>query len=76
MREKFPSIQTKRNDREGNLYFFQEYQTQEQSVIIRDMIKSELSEFDSNAFDLGLYEIPCNKEKYINTIIIIIIWKN
>ena len=68
LREKFPSIQTKRNDREGNLYFFQEYLTQEQSVIIRDMIKSELGEFDSNAFDLGLYEIPCNKEKYIITI--------
>jgi len=68
LREKFPSIQTKRNDREGSLYFFQEYQSQEQSVIIRDMIKSELGEFDSNAFDLGLYEIPNNKEKYIVSI--------
>lgn len=68
LRKNFPSIQTKRNDREGNLYFFQEYQTQAQSVIIRDMIKSELGEFDSNAFDMGLYEIPSNKEKYIITI--------
>jgi len=68
LRDKFPSIQTKRNDKEGNIYFFQEYQTQEQSVIISDMLKSELSEFDSNTFDLGLYEIPYNKEKYIITI--------
>ncbi|MDD2345907.1 MAG: hypothetical protein PHY85_07155, partial [Bacteroidales bacterium] len=68
LREKFPSIQTRRNDREGNLYFFQEYQTQEQSIIIRDMINSELDEFDTNAFDFGLYEIPNNKEKYIITI--------
>lgn len=68
LREKFPSIQTRRNDREGNLYFYQEYQTQEQSIIIRDMINSELEEFDINAFDFGLYEIPNNKEKYIITI--------
>ena len=68
LREKFPSILTKRNDREGNLYFYQEYQTQEQSVIIRDMIKSELGEFDSNAFDFGLYEIPSDKEKFIISI--------
>ncbi len=68
LRERFPSIQTKRNDREGNLYFFQEYQTQEQSMKIREMINSELDEFDTNAFDFGLYEIPNNKEKYIITI--------
>jgi superfamily I DNA and/or RNA helicase len=68
LREKFPSIQTRRNDREGNLYFYQEYQTQEQSIIIRDMINSELDESDINAFDFGLYEIPNNKEKYIITI--------
>ena len=68
LREKFPSIQTRRNDREGNLYFYQEYKTQEQSIIIRDMINSELDDFDINAFDFGLYEIPNNKEKYIITI--------
>lgn len=68
LREKFPSIQTRRNHREGNLYFNQEYQTKEQSVIIRDMINSELDEFDANAFDFGLYEIPNNKEKYIVSI--------
>jgi superfamily I DNA and/or RNA helicase len=68
LREKFPSIKTRRNDREGNFYFFQEYQTQEQSMKIREMINSELDEFDTNAFDFGLYEIPNNKEKYIITI--------
>ena len=68
MREKFPSILIKRNDREGNLYFYQEYQTQEQSGIIREMINSELNDFDSNAFDFGLYEIPFNKEKYVVSI--------
>lgn len=65
LREKFPSIQTRRNDREGYIYFFQEYQTQEQSIIIQDMIESELKEFDSTVFDNGLYKIPDNKVKYI-----------
>ena len=68
LREKFPSIQIKKNNKKGNLYFFQEYQTHEQAVVIRDMIKSELDDFDRNKFDFGLYEIPYNKEKYIITV--------
>ncbi|GAB3816672.1 hypothetical protein GCM10028895_12090 [Pontibacter rugosus] len=68
IREKFPSIQVKRNDRKGSLYFYQEYQTQEQAVIILNLLKSELEEFDSNDFDIGFHEIPSNQEKYIISI--------
>lgn len=68
LRDKFPSIQVSINNRDGKLYFFQEYLTREQSSIIREMIKAELEEIDSNAFDCGLFEIPINKEKYILSI--------
>lgn len=65
LREKFPSIQTKRDDRNGTLYFYQEYQTQEQYIVLYNMIQSELREFNNDTFDFGLYEIPHNKAKYI-----------
>jgi len=68
LRNKFPSVQTKRNDRNGSLYFYQQYQSHEQSIILRDMIKSELNDFNSSTFDFHLYEIPNNKEKYILSI--------
>lgn len=64
LREKFPSIQTKRNNKNGTIYFYQEYQSQEQSIILRDMIQSELSEFNTNVFETGLHEIPKNKDKF------------
>ncbi len=65
LREKFPSIQTKRTDRNGTLYFYQEYQTTEQGYRLRQIIESEINSLDSNAFDFGLYPIPDDKEKYI-----------
>jgi superfamily I DNA and/or RNA helicase len=65
LREKFPSIQTKRDDKNGTLYFYQEYQTQEQYLLLCNMIQSELCDFNSDTFDFGLYEIPQHKEKYL-----------
>lgn len=65
LREKFPSIQTKRNDKNGTLYFYQEYQTEEQGYRLRQMIDNEINLLNSNAFEFGLYSIPENKEKYI-----------
>lgn len=65
LREKFPSIQTKRNDRNGTLYFNQEYQTKEQGCELRQIIENEINSSFSNVFEIGLYPIPENKEKYI-----------
>lgn len=65
LREKFPSIQTKRDDKNGTLYFFQEYQTTEQGYRLRQMIETEINSLNSNTFEFGLYPIPENKEKYI-----------
>lgn len=65
LREKFPSIQTKRDDKNGTLYFFQEYQMTEQGYRLRQMIETEISSLNSNTFEFGLYPIPENKEKYI-----------
>lgn len=65
LREKFPSIQTKRNDKNGTLCFFQEYQTTEQGYRLRQMIETEINSLNPNTFDFGLSLIPENKEKYI-----------
>ncbi|MFA6871194.1 MAG: AAA domain-containing protein [Bacteroidaceae bacterium] len=65
LREKFPSIKTKRDNRNGTLYFYQEYQSIEQAIMLNDMILSELNVFDSNVYDIELYDIPRNKEKYM-----------
>lgn len=65
LREKFPSIQTKRNDKNGILYFYQEYQTEEQRYRLRQILENEISSLNSKTFEVGLYTIPENKEKYI-----------
>ena len=65
LREKFPSIQTKRNDKSGTLYFYQEYQTAEQGYRLRQMIDNEINLLNSNVFEFGLYQVPEKKEKYI-----------
>lgn len=65
LREKFPSIQTKRNDKKGFLYFWQEYQKQEQGFRLRQVLESEMQTLDTNIFEVGLYPIPGGKEKYI-----------
>lgn len=65
LRDKFPSIQTKRDDKNGTLYFSQEYQTTEQGYRLRQMIESEISSLNSNIFEFDLYPISENKEKYI-----------
>lgn len=64
LREKFPSIQTKRDDKMGTLYFFQEYKTDEQGHILRRMIESEIESLNTMVFETGLYSIPERKEKY------------
>jgi superfamily I DNA and/or RNA helicase len=65
LRDKFPSIQTRRDDKNGTLYFYQEYQTQEQGYRLRQVIESEINTLDTNTFEVGLYPIPDGKEKYI-----------
>lgn len=65
LRTKFPSIQTRRNDKKGTLYFYQEYQTIEQGYRLRQMIESEMQILDSKTLDFSLYSIPYGKEKYI-----------
>jgi len=65
LREKFPSIKTRRDDKKGTLYFYQEYQNSEQGFRINQILKSELNTLSSNIFNYGLYEIPEDKEKYI-----------
>ena len=65
LRDKFPSIQTKRDDKKGTLYFFQEYETTEQSHILGKMLESEIETInDLDAFESVLYGIPENKHKY------------
>jgi len=65
LREKFPSIQTKRDDKNGTLYFYQEYQTREQGYRLKQIIESEINLLNSNTFEFGLYLIPNSKEKFI-----------
>ncbi len=65
LRDKFPSIKTKRSNRKGTLHFYQEYQSIEQAILLKDMIQSELDAFDTSICETGLYDIPKNKEKYI-----------
>lgn len=68
LRDNFPSINIKRDDKKGTLYFFQEYQNLEQRFRIRQILDSELKEWNRlnyNIFNYRLYDIPENKEKYI-----------
>lgn len=65
LRDKFPSIQTKRNDKKGKLYFCQEYQKQEQGYNLKQIIEAEINTLNTDIFNFGLYPIPEGKEKYI-----------
>ena len=68
LREKFPSINTRRDDKKGTLYFYQEYQNSEQSIKIKQILESELSDLqisNPNVFNYKLFYNPINKEKYI-----------
>lgn len=65
LREKFPSIKTRRDDKKGTLYFYQEYQNSEQGFRLNQIMESELNTLSSNIFNYGLYNIPEYKEKYI-----------
>lgn len=65
LREKFPSIKLQRNNRKGTLYFYQQYQSDEQAIMLKEMIKSELENFDGKLYQSSLYEVPAKMEKYI-----------
>ncbi|MGQ1783876.1 DEAD/DEAH box helicase [Saccharicrinis sp. GN24d3] len=65
LREKFPSIKTKRDNRNGSLYFYQEYQSPEQRIMLNAMLTSELETLDANILNAKLCDIPEGKEKYI-----------
>lgn len=67
LREKFPSIKTIRDDKNGLIYFYQEYQNTEQKFKIKQILEAELSDLQSsnpNVFNYKLYDNPINKEKY------------
>lgn len=65
LHEKFPSIKTRRNDKRGTLYFYQEYQNIEQRFRLGQIIESELHALSCDLFNYGLSNLPENKEKYI-----------
>lgn len=68
LREKFPSIHTVRDDKNGTLYFYQEYQNSEESIKIKQILDAELSDLqmaNPNMFNYDLHNNPINKEKYI-----------
>lgn len=68
LRDKFPSIQTIRDDKNGTLYFYQEYKDSEQYIKIRQILEAELSELQfekPNVFNYKLHNNPIDKEKYI-----------
>lgn len=68
LREKFPSIKTRKDNNKGTLYFYQEYQNSEQRIKIQQCLKAELSDLpisNLNVFDCELFDSPVNKEKYI-----------
>lgn len=67
-RENFPSIQTHRNDNNGIIIFYQEYKTQEQANMLKEMIFSELNDLDNNSFNFDIFPVPDDKEKYILSI--------
>jgi hypothetical protein len=65
IRENFPSIKLKRDNRGKRLYFCQEYQTTEQGQRLKDIFKSELADLCRDDLEFEFYDIPENKEKYI-----------
>ncbi|HPT01402.1 MAG TPA: AAA domain-containing protein [Bacteroidales bacterium] len=65
LREKFPSIQCLRNDKKGEFYFYQPYQSSEQCIRLRQIIESEINSLNADSFNLGLFKIPESKEKYL-----------
>lgn len=65
LRDAFPSIQIKRDDKNGFMYFYQEYETQEEGNTLRVALQQELEKFDDADFETSLNDIPQGKEKYI-----------
>lgn len=63
LRKNFPSIHTKRDNKNGEIYFYQEYTTPKKGYKMRQIIEEEISLL-SNQFDSGLYPISEAKEKY------------
>ena len=63
LRKNFPSIHTKRDNKNGEIYFYQEYTTSKKGYKMRQIIEEEISLL-SNQFDSGLYPISEAKEKY------------
>jgi superfamily I DNA and/or RNA helicase len=65
LKDVFPSLETIRNEKKGELTFRQFYTEPSQLYRIRDILKSELALLDSNIFSFQLFEIPEGYEKYI-----------
>jgi superfamily I DNA and/or RNA helicase len=65
LREKFPSIDISRDDKNGILYFYQEYLDSEQGSRLKQIIDSELKSLDSSNIHYGLYPCSTHKEKFI-----------
>lgn len=65
LKKVFPSLETIRDERKGELTFRQFYTEPTQLYRIKDILKSELSQLDSNTFSYQLFEIPDGYEKYL-----------
>lgn len=63
LRETFPSIQFQSNDKEGTLYFFQEYSDSTKYNQLFRSLKDELEKLDSS-YSYEVYANPDGKEKY------------
>jgi len=55
LREKFPTIYTKKNDKNGVLHFYQAYQTVEQGRRILHIIEEELKSLKSDTYSFYLF---------------------
>lgn len=65
LRENFPSIQISRNDWDGNLYFFQEYNEAHQYERIYSNLKRQMDDLELYNYTITLNEVPTGKEKFI-----------
>ena len=65
IRDSFPSIKIKKDNKNKILYFCQEYQNTEQGQRLRDVIDSEFNDICGDSLSFVIYKTPENKEKYI-----------
>ncbi len=65
LRENFPSIQVIRNDWNGDIYFYQEYNNLYQHDRIYTSLQRQIDELELDEYTIVLNDIPAGKEKFI-----------